>query len=222
MECELCKEQMTLFGDEHAYVRHDNHSLSKGHVIVVPRRHVADFFDMTREEKNSVIALLDRAKAANLKRAFARRLQYRRQYRQSGGPIANARSCPSHPALCRGRRRSRRRHSLRVVAQAIASPAQPKRKAPRQRADRPEFGAGLLLIERIFQRWLIRRARRKIGSARRRRRLRSNRVFDRRLRRGLRLLLRRERAARRLRLREQQHRAFIEKNRSSCRHDSGG
>ena len=63
MECELCKEQMTLFGDEHAYVRHDNNSLSKGHVIVVPRRHVADFFDMTREEKNSIIALLDRAKA---------------------------------------------------------------------------------------------------------------------------------------------------------------
>ena len=58
MECELCKEQMTLFGDNNAYVRYD-----KGHVIVVPRRHVADFFDMTQEEKNSVIALLDRAKA---------------------------------------------------------------------------------------------------------------------------------------------------------------
>ena len=63
MECELCKEQMTLFGDQHAYVRYDNNSLSKGHVIVVPRRHVADFFDMTQEEKSSVIALLDRAKA---------------------------------------------------------------------------------------------------------------------------------------------------------------
>jgi diadenosine tetraphosphate (Ap4A) HIT family hydrolase len=44
-------------------VRYDNNSLSRGHVIVVPRRHVADFFDMTREEKNSVIALLDRARA---------------------------------------------------------------------------------------------------------------------------------------------------------------
>ena len=62
MECELCKEQMTLFGDHHAYVRYENNSLSKGHVIVVPRRHVADFFDMTQEEKNSIIALLERAK----------------------------------------------------------------------------------------------------------------------------------------------------------------
>ncbi len=63
MECELCKEQMFLFGDENAFVRYDNNSLSKGHVLVVPRRHVADFFDMTWAEKTSVIALLDRARA---------------------------------------------------------------------------------------------------------------------------------------------------------------
>jgi diadenosine tetraphosphate (Ap4A) HIT family hydrolase len=63
MECELCSEQTVLFGDDNAYVRHDNNSLSKGHVLVVPRRHVADFFDMTWAEKTSVLAMLDRAKA---------------------------------------------------------------------------------------------------------------------------------------------------------------
>jgi len=63
MDCELCREDMTLFGDDHAFVRHDNNGLSKGHVLVVPRRHVADFFDMTWDEKTSVLALLDRAKA---------------------------------------------------------------------------------------------------------------------------------------------------------------
>ena len=63
VECELCSEQMVLFGDDNAYVRHDNNSLSKGHVLVVPRRHVADFFDMTWAEKTSVLSLLDRAKA---------------------------------------------------------------------------------------------------------------------------------------------------------------
>lgn len=63
MECELCKEQMSLFGDDNAFVRHDSNSLSKGHVLVVPRRHVADFFDMTWEEKTSVLVLLDRARA---------------------------------------------------------------------------------------------------------------------------------------------------------------
>lgn len=63
MECELCREQMSLFGDDNAFVRYDSHSLSKGHVLVVPRRHVADFFDMTWEEKTSVLTLLDRARA---------------------------------------------------------------------------------------------------------------------------------------------------------------
>jgi diadenosine tetraphosphate (Ap4A) HIT family hydrolase len=60
--CQLCQPDMLLFGDELAYVRHDDNSLSPGHVLVVPRRHVADFFDMTWEEKMSVLALLDRAK----------------------------------------------------------------------------------------------------------------------------------------------------------------
>jgi diadenosine tetraphosphate (Ap4A) HIT family hydrolase len=60
--CELCKPDMILIEDERAYVRYDNNSLSKGHVLVVPRRHVASFFDMTWEEKTAILALLDRAK----------------------------------------------------------------------------------------------------------------------------------------------------------------
>ncbi len=54
---------MVLLGDELAYVRYDNNSLTPGHVLVVPRRHVANFFDMTADEKNAVLALLDRAQA---------------------------------------------------------------------------------------------------------------------------------------------------------------
>ena len=63
LDCELCTPDMVLFEEERAYVRLDNNSLSRGHVLVVPRRHVVSFFDMTREEKTSVLALLDRAKA---------------------------------------------------------------------------------------------------------------------------------------------------------------
>ena len=48
------------FGDpeanELAYARYDSNSLAPGHVIVVPRRHVADFFDMTDAEQASVLA----------------------------------------------------------------------------------------------------------------------------------------------------------------------
>jgi diadenosine tetraphosphate (Ap4A) HIT family hydrolase len=56
MDCELCRDNLALFGDDNAFVRYDNNSLSKGHVLVVPRRHVADFFDMTWAEKTSILA----------------------------------------------------------------------------------------------------------------------------------------------------------------------
>jgi diadenosine tetraphosphate (Ap4A) HIT family hydrolase len=68
--CELCKPEMVLFEDELAYVRFDNNSLARGHVLVIPRRHVASFFDMTSAEKACVLALLDRAQA-HIEREFS-------------------------------------------------------------------------------------------------------------------------------------------------------
>jgi diadenosine tetraphosphate (Ap4A) HIT family hydrolase len=62
-DCELCQLDQILFDEKEAYVRYDNNSLSRGHVLVVPRRHVANFFDMTASEKAAVLTLLDRAKA---------------------------------------------------------------------------------------------------------------------------------------------------------------
>jgi diadenosine tetraphosphate (Ap4A) HIT family hydrolase len=61
--CDLCTPDMVLIEDELAYVRYDNNSLSKGHVLAVPRRHVADFFDMSNAEKSAIVSLLDRARA---------------------------------------------------------------------------------------------------------------------------------------------------------------
>jgi diadenosine tetraphosphate (Ap4A) HIT family hydrolase len=57
-KCELCVPESVLCENELAYVRPDNHSLSRGHVIVVPKRHVADFFEMTAEEQLAVVELL--------------------------------------------------------------------------------------------------------------------------------------------------------------------
>lgn len=59
--CELCAPESVLCENELAYVRLDNHSLSPGHVLVVPKRHVADFFEMTPEEQVAVLALLREA-----------------------------------------------------------------------------------------------------------------------------------------------------------------
>jgi len=63
--CELCTADKVLFENALAYVRHDNNSLSRGHVLVVPKRHVANFFDMTAEEQSAVLALLNQAQKAS-------------------------------------------------------------------------------------------------------------------------------------------------------------
>ena len=54
--CELCVPREVLVETALAYVRKDSNSLSRGHVLVVPRRHVASYFDMTTAEQVAVVA----------------------------------------------------------------------------------------------------------------------------------------------------------------------
>jgi diadenosine tetraphosphate (Ap4A) HIT family hydrolase len=49
MTCELCTPADVLFETALAYVSPDANALSKGHVMVVPKRHVESFFDMTAQ-----------------------------------------------------------------------------------------------------------------------------------------------------------------------------
>ncbi|MGH7825509.1 MAG: HIT family protein [Candidatus Binatia bacterium] len=60
--CELCTPNDVVLEGGLAYVRYDNHSLSRGHVLVIPRRHVASFFDMTTDEQHAVLSLMNEAK----------------------------------------------------------------------------------------------------------------------------------------------------------------
>lgn len=53
----------TLLENALAYVRFDSRPLGPGHVIVVPRRHVEDFFEMDAAEQAAVLDLLNRARA---------------------------------------------------------------------------------------------------------------------------------------------------------------
>jgi diadenosine tetraphosphate (Ap4A) HIT family hydrolase len=69
-ECELCRPAMVVIDGERAYVRYDSNSLTRGHVLAVPRRHVASYFDMTQDEKAEIVSLLDRVKA-QLDKEFA-------------------------------------------------------------------------------------------------------------------------------------------------------
>jgi len=60
--CELCVPTEVVAEESLAYIRRDNHALSPGHVLVVPRRHVADFFAMTGDEQACVLRLLNDAR----------------------------------------------------------------------------------------------------------------------------------------------------------------
>lgn len=57
-ECELCRPQSVIAENALAYARTDNHALSRGHALVIPRRHVADFFEMTEAEQAAVMELM--------------------------------------------------------------------------------------------------------------------------------------------------------------------
>lgn len=60
--CTLCQPEDVVAENGLAYAARDKFPLAPGHVVVVPRRHVADFFAMTTAEKHAIIALLDQAR----------------------------------------------------------------------------------------------------------------------------------------------------------------
>ena len=46
-----------------AIARHDLFPVSKGHTLIIPRRHVRSFFDTTAEERREMMELIDEAKS---------------------------------------------------------------------------------------------------------------------------------------------------------------
>jgi len=60
--CELCTPKDVVCENGLAYACVERNSLSRGHVIIVPRRHVADFFDMTAAEQSALLSLLNEAR----------------------------------------------------------------------------------------------------------------------------------------------------------------
>jgi diadenosine tetraphosphate (Ap4A) HIT family hydrolase len=68
--CELCTVTDVVLENSLVYVRYDNNSLSRGHVLVVPKRHVADFFDMSNDEQVAVLELLGEAQR-HIQRTFS-------------------------------------------------------------------------------------------------------------------------------------------------------
>lgn len=50
--------------NEHAVWIRDGYPVSLGHSLVIPKRHVGSFFNVTAEERTAILTLLDEAKAS--------------------------------------------------------------------------------------------------------------------------------------------------------------
>ncbi|WP_083337460.1 HIT family protein [Burkholderia vietnamiensis] len=61
--CPFCARGDDLLANEHAMVRRDINPVASGHLLIITRRHVADFFEATATERASLMALLLEAKA---------------------------------------------------------------------------------------------------------------------------------------------------------------
>jgi diadenosine tetraphosphate (Ap4A) HIT family hydrolase len=65
-ECPFCESSSPPLENDHAYVRPDKYPVSKGHLLICPRRRFSDFFDATPEERSAMLSLLDEAKAMSM------------------------------------------------------------------------------------------------------------------------------------------------------------
>jgi diadenosine tetraphosphate (Ap4A) HIT family hydrolase len=45
--------------NNHCYARGDKYPVNKGHVLIIPKRHVDTWFEMTKEEQHDALLLLD-------------------------------------------------------------------------------------------------------------------------------------------------------------------
>jgi diadenosine tetraphosphate (Ap4A) HIT family hydrolase len=63
--CPFCRitQERIVFANELAFVERDRYPLTKGHSLIIPRRHVRSLFDTSEEERLALFELLDRTKA---------------------------------------------------------------------------------------------------------------------------------------------------------------
>lgn len=61
-DCPFCHPDVLLFENDLAYAKPDKYPVNTGHLLIIPKRHVADFFLMTEAEKVALLSLLDEAK----------------------------------------------------------------------------------------------------------------------------------------------------------------
>lgn len=61
--CNLSPERIER-GNEYAFIVRDAYPISEGHSLIIPRRHIRSFFDVSDVERDALIKLLEEQKAS--------------------------------------------------------------------------------------------------------------------------------------------------------------
>lgn len=62
MTCIFCVKTEYLAENEYAYAVYDKYPVNPGHVLIIPKRHMAEYFDLTAEEEAAIWSLLGEIK----------------------------------------------------------------------------------------------------------------------------------------------------------------
>lgn len=62
--CPFCniEPERVLYEDTYSYAIRDGFPVSDGHILIIPKRHIDSFFDVTREERTALLNTLARMK----------------------------------------------------------------------------------------------------------------------------------------------------------------
>jgi len=60
--CPFCDSSDAVISNDLAYARYDKYPVNDGHLLIIPYRHVSDYFDLTPDEKTAIFDLLEQAK----------------------------------------------------------------------------------------------------------------------------------------------------------------
>ena len=64
-DCQFCSPSPgeILLSNPLCYARYDSYPVSQGHLLIIPFRHVADFFELSEQERQAALGLVWKAQA---------------------------------------------------------------------------------------------------------------------------------------------------------------
>lgn len=62
MECIFCRLKEYVIENDNCYAVFDKMPVNEGHMLIIAKRHVQDFFDLTKEERDAMFDLVSEAK----------------------------------------------------------------------------------------------------------------------------------------------------------------